>query len=264
MVVDIAIVFCEPDLAKALAVSPLLIFLESNAIPHIIFINKKDVTTLSVRETLDALQGVSGRPLVLREISIRDGEGVTGHVDLVSERAFNWNAHKPSDLIQLPDAVTDREQEARTEVLETIADFDDELLAQLLEDVTPSSDTVYDNLFKDLHEDLIVPVCFGSAANDNGIIRLLKVLRHETPVVEGVIERLGLSGAVAPVTAQVFKSVYAGHAGKITYARVLSGEITDGMTLNGEKVSGLYSNLGAKKNKTSKVSAGSVAAFGRM
>ena len=78
MVVDIAIVVCEPDASKALAVSPLLIFLESNAIPHVIFINKMDITTSSVRETLEALQGVSGRPLVLREIPIREGEGITG------------------------------------------------------------------------------------------------------------------------------------------------------------------------------------------
>jgi elongation factor G len=264
MVVDVAIVVCEPDATKALAVSPLLIFLESNAIPHVIFINKMDITTSSVRETLEALQGVSGRPLVLREIPIRDGEGITGHVDLVSERAFNWNAHKPSDLIQLPDTVSEREQEARTELLETIADFDDDLLEQLLEDVTPSSDTVYDNLSNDLRQDLIVPVFFGSAENDNGIVRLLKVLRHETPGVDGVIERLGLSGAAQPVTAQVFKSVYAGHTGKLTYARILSGDVSDGMTLNGARVSGLYANLGAKQNKISKAPVGSVAAFGRM
>lgn len=264
MIVDIAIVVCEPDATKALAVSPLLNFLESNAIPHVIFINKIDITTSSVRETLEALQGVSGRLLVLREIPVRSEESVTGHVDLVSERAFNWNAHKPSDLIQLPDSVNEREQEARTKLLETIADFDDELLEQLLEDVTPSSETVYDNLSKNLSENLIVPVFFDSAKNDNGIVRLLKALRHETPGVEGVVERLGLNGTTGPITTQVFKSVYAGHAEKLTYARVLSGDVSDGMTFNDVRVSGLYSNLGAKQKKISKASAGSVAALGHV
>jgi len=67
MIVDIAIVVCESDATKVLAVSPLLNFLESNAIPQVIFIDRIDITTSSVRETLEALQGLSSRLLVLGE-----------------------------------------------------------------------------------------------------------------------------------------------------------------------------------------------------
>ena len=71
-----------------LTLAPLLRFLDDRAIPHIVFINKMDLPGGSVRATLEALQGLSERSLVLREIPIRDGEKISGFVDLVSERAF--------------------------------------------------------------------------------------------------------------------------------------------------------------------------------
>jgi len=262
MVADAAIVVAEPEPDKAVTLAPILQALDSQNVPHIIFVNKMDHPDTSVRQTLDALQAISSEPLVLREIPIREGDVVTGHVDLVSERAFHWQEGKRSELIQLPESVTDREQEARAEMLEYLADFDDGLLEELLEDIVPSSDEVYANLTKDLHENLIVPVFFGSAEHDNGVTRLLKALRHETPEHPAVMERLGVNAS--GITAQVFKTLHAGQVGKLSIARVLEGEISDGMTLNGERVSGIYHMKGHKHDKASKAVAGDVVALGRM
>ncbi len=263
MVADAAVVVCEPDAARALTVAPLLKLLEDRRIPHLLFINKMDTAISSVRETLEALQVLSKRPLVLREIPMRDGEHITGHVDLVSERAFQWSPNKQSDLIKIPDSAQDREQEARTELLEYLADFDDTLLENLLEDVIPSSEEIYQSLAKDLQQGLIVPVFFGSAENDNGVRRLLKALRHECPEVAATAERLGIETSGGNL-AQVFKTVHAGHSGKMSFVRVWRGEVKDGMTLNGERVSGLYRVMGQKHDKLDKVGAGEVAALGRM
>ncbi len=262
MVSDIAVVVTEADPSKSVIISPVLKALDANGIPHIIFINKMDQAETSVRATLEALQDVSSRPLVLREIPIREGGAVVGHVDLVSERAFKWQEGKASELIQLPDSVTDREQDARTEMLESLADFDDTLLEELLEDVVPSSNEVYENLTRDLQNNLIVPVFFGSAENDNGVIRLLKALRHETAEVDQAAGRLGVSGDAT--CAQVFKTLHAGQIGKLSLARVLGGEVSDGQTLNGNRVSGLYHMAGSKTEKIPKAAAGELVAMGRM
>ena len=200
---------------------------------------------------------------MLREIPIREGDKIVGHVDLVSERAFKWTEGKPSDLIEIPGEVKDREQEARTELLESLADFDDNLLENLLEDVIPTTEEIYTSLTEDLRQNLIVPVFFGSAENDNGVRRLLKALRHECPEVEATAERLGINGTGGTL-AQVFKTVHAGHAGKLSFARVWRGEVKDGMRLNGERVSGLHTALGQKHEKVSQAAAGQVAALGRM
>ncbi len=263
MVADAAVVVCESDADKALTVAPVLKFLDRHRVPHMLFINKMDVAGHTVKATLDALQAVSSRPLVLREIPIRDGDDITGHVDLVSERAFEWQPGEPSKLIEMPDSIQDREAEARTEMLESLADFDDTLLENLLEDVIPSTDEIYANMTKDLRENLIVPVFFGSAEKDNGVRRLLKALRHEAPEAAATAERRGIDTG-AGTSAQVFKTVHAGHAGKLSFARVWSGEVNDGMTLNGSRVSGLNHALGQKYEKIAKVEAGDIAALGRM
>ena len=262
LVADIVIVVCEADPDKAVTVAPILKSLEANNIPHLLFVNKMDVSAGSVRMTLESLQGVSARPLVLREIPIRDGEHITGFIDLVSERAFEWQEGGHSKLMELPDAVKDDEELARTEMLESLADFDDDLLENLLEDIIPSTDEIYETLRKDLSEDLIVPVFFGSAEADSGITRLMKALRHEAPEVATVCERLGVSGGGN--TAQVFKTVHLEHVGKLSYARVLSGEIKDGMTLNGSRVSGMNKALGQKFDKVSSAAMGEIVALGRM
>ena len=262
MAADAAVVVCEADETKALMVAPALKHLDERGIPHVLFINKMDVSTGSVRGTFEALQAISSRPLVLREIPIRDGDEISGHVDLVSERAFQWQPGDTSNLIELPDAVKDDEELARTEMLESLADFDDDLLENLLEDVVPSTEEIYANLTKDLQENLIVPVFFGSAEQDSGVRRLMKSLRHEAPDVAATAERLGVSGGGN--VAQVFKTIHAEHVGKMTIARVLSGEISDGSTLNGSRVSGMNRMMGQKMEKVSKAGAGEIVALGRM
>jgi elongation factor G len=212
---------------------------------------------------LDALQSVSERPLVLREVPIRKGETVTGHVDLVSERAFQWTEGKPSSLIEIPSELKDRETASRTELLEALADFDDSLLEKLLEDTVPPAKDIYDQLAKNLRADNIVPVFFGSALHDNGIRRLLKALRHESPEPTETAQRLGI-GKTDDSLALVFKTLHASQTGKLSLARVLAGSVEDGMTLSSHRVSGLYKMLGAKQEKLAKAGVGAMVGLGRM
>ena len=86
----------------------------------------------------------------------------------------------------------DEEKTSRAGLVEKLADFDDKLLEQLLEDVQPSKEEIYRHLTQNLRRDLIVPVFLGAAAQDHGVRRLLKALRHETPDVATTAARLKL------------------------------------------------------------------------
>lgn len=263
MVSDIVVVVAEPAPDRAVTLSPILRFLDDRKIPHILYINKMDQAEASVRQTFEALQAVSSRPLVLREIPMRDKNGtVTGMVDLVSERAWRWNEHKRSDMISLPDTLKDAEGEARNTMLESLADFDDSLMEELLEDVVPSTSDIYENLTRDLQADLIVPVFFGSAEHENGISRLLKALRHEAPTVDHTAARLGID--TSATAAQVFKTAYAGQAGKLSYVRVWSGEVADGMVLNGDRVASVSRIMGKKSELVGRAGTGEIVSLGRM
>lgn len=264
MACDVAVIVTEPAPEKAVLLAPLFKFLDDHEIPHLLFINKVDTLgDLRVRDVVQAFQAVSERKLVLREVPIRENGTVTGLVDLVSERAWHFNPHKASDLMPIPESIKDRETEARQEMLEAVADFDDGLLEKLLEEVRPDAAEVYEQLAKELASDLIVPVFFGSAENDNGVRRLLKALRHEGPAVTATADRLALPDDGA-VVAGVFKTYNAPHAGKLSYARVWRGTVTDGMTLGGERVSGLYRMMGHTQEKLPSAGPGEVVALGRM
>ncbi len=265
MVADIAVVVCDPDPNRALMVAPTLKFLDDHKVPHVLFLNKMEApgTATRLKDVLNALQAVSERPLVLVEIPIRDGDVVTGYVDLISEHAYKYEAGKDADLLQMPESVLPEEHEARQALLEKLADFDDHLMEELLSDMVPSLEEISEDMAKDVQEDLLVPVFFGSAEKDAGVRRLFQALCEESPRVDATATRLGIpEGKDALV--QVFKTVHAQHVGKLSISRIWRGEVADGSSLAGNRVSGINRPFGAQQIKQAKASAGEVVALGRM
>jgi len=261
---DVAVVVCEPVIDKALTLAPLLKFLDDRNIPHMLFINRLDTAEARISEVLAALQAVSARALVLRQIQIPGKEGATdGYVDLVSERAYKYKPGQASDLIKIPDGVLPDQQAGRSGLVEKLADFDDKLLEQLLEDTQPSKEEIYKHLTQDLHRDLIVPVFLGAAAADHGVRRLWKALRHETPGAAETASRLGVTPG-ADTVAQVIKTYHAPHTGKLSLVRVWRGQIKDGDTLNGVRVGGVLRLTGANSEKLPGAGVGDLVALARM
>lgn len=260
--VDIAVVVVEPSPQRALTVAPLLRLLDTMQIPHVMFINKIDTLEGRVQETLEALQAHSRVPLVLRHVPIREGGAVTGVVDVVSERAYRYRKGQASEVIALPPDMRDPEQEARGALLEVLADHDDALLEKIIEDIAPSTAEIYAQLRKDLAADAVVAVLLGAAETDNGIQRLWKTLRHDAPEAPETAARRGIGAGDA--LAQVFKSVHAGHGGKLSYARIWRGTVKDGATLGGARVGGVFRFPGADPVKASAAEAGEVVALGRL
>lgn len=262
-VADIAVVVCEPAPERAAAIAPLLRALHEQAIPHLLFINKMDACAYEVSEVMAALQGVSPRPLVLRHLPLRDGEHVSGYVDLVSERAYRYQKGKASELIALPVDEQAHEQRARAGLLEQLADHDDALLEQLLEDIVPERAEIYRQLRQDQTKGVIAEVLLGAAEQDGGVRRLWKTLRHDTPEVTETARRRGIEPDGPPL-AQVFRTVHAPHVGKLSHARVWRGALRDGGSLAGGRVSGIYRAPSGDLAKVSVASAGEIVALGKL
>ena len=196
--IDLAIVVAEPDEKKVPALQLIMKALEDRGVPRVLFVNKLDKAEGSVRENLNYLQTASSVPLVLRQIPIRTDGAVSGFIDLALERAYIYHDHAPSEMIEIPDDERAREVEARFSMLEKIADYDDDLMEQLLEDVEPKRDTVFHDLVQELQDGVICPVFIGAAEGGNGIFRLLKALRHEAPGIDATCGRLGVEPAAMP------------------------------------------------------------------
>jgi elongation factor G len=266
--VDAAVVVCEADEKKVPQLQLILRELEDQNIPHFLFLNKIDKADKRVRETLKLLQPASRVPLLLRQVPIWNGELIAGFVDLALERAHVYKEHAASEVIELKGEDLDREKEARFTMLETLADHDDELMEQLLEDIQPPRDKVFDDLAKELRERLVVPVLLGVATRANGVLRLLKALRHEAPGVAETIARLGAKVGNDPL-ALVLKTFHTTHGGKMSVARLLAGQAGDGTTFNtpeGEagRVSGVFKIMGQHFDKRGQAVAGETVAFGKL
>ncbi|PTM42012.1 elongation factor G [Bosea sp. 124] len=267
-VVDAAVVVCEADDRKAPALELVLRELEEADIPRFLFLNKIDTATRRVRETLAILQRASRTPLLLRQIPIWQKGIAVGFIDLALERAFIYREHAASEVVPLAADEAGREKEARFSMLEKLADYDDALMEELLGDMEPPQDRIFDDLARELQDRHVVPVLIGSAERGNGVTRLLKALRHEAP---GLAETRGRIGVVAEGSAlgQVMKTWHSGHGGKLSLARVLRGRLAEGdvVTSSGgveTRIAGVLELKGAEQTRRPAVEEGDVAALARL
>src|SRR5215813_1732148 len=266
--VDAVVVVCEMDEKKVAQLQLILRELEDQNIPRFLFVNKIDKADSTIHDVLKLLQPASRSKLLLRQIPTFSGDLITGFVDLALERAFVYKEHAPSQVIPLEGDSLDREKTARFSMLETLADHDDELMEQLLEDIEPPRDKVFDDLAKELRDGLVCPVLLGSATRTNGVLRLLKALRHESPGVDATAKRLGVKGG-SDAVAYVLKTLHTAHGGKMSIARVLSGTVPEGAQLTGpsgtaDRASGVFKMSGQQSEKRGAAQAGETVALGKL
>ncbi|MFM8309244.1 MAG: elongation factor G [Microcystis aeruginosa] len=260
-----AIIVCEPVVDRVLTLAPLLKFLDDWEIPHLIFINKMDRCNSHFNEVLQALKSVSSRPLVPQQYPIRQNNDIIGFIDLINEQAYHYHANSPADPVALPDHLKEEEQIARQEMLETIAEFDDHLLEELLEDINPSREEILQDLKQELGADQIVPVFFGMAERDYGVRHLLTALVEETPAPTITANRRGLDpSADGDAVVQILKTYFTPQGGRLSLARIWQGTLNDGMALNGVRIGGIYRLMGQQQQPLQQAQAGEIVALGRL
>jgi elongation factor G len=266
--VDAAVVVCEMDEKKIPQLQLILRELEDAKIPRLLFVNKIDKADAGVGDVLNLLQPASRTKLILRQIPTFSAEIITGFVDLALERAFVYKEHAPSQVVPLEGDVADLEKTARFSMLETLADHDDELMEQLLEDIQPPRDKVFDDLTHELREGQVCPILMGTATRANGVLRLLKALRHESPGVADTAKRLGVK-AGSDAVAYVLKTLHTSHGGKMSIVRVLAGQAGDGTTFTAGddeagRVAGVFKLLGQSSEKRGPAAVGETIAFAKL
>ena len=266
--IDAAVVVCEMDEKKIPQLQLILRELEDQKIPHILFVNKIDKADAGVHDVLNLLQPASRNKLVLRQIPTFSGDIISGFVDLALERAYVYKEHAPSEIVPLEGDILDREKTARFSMLEALADHDDQLMEQLLEDIQPPRDKIFDDLTRDLRQGIVCPVMMGAATRTNGVLRLLKALRHESPGIEDTAKRLAVKPG-GDVVAYVLKTLNTAHGGKMSVARVLSGQAADGTTFQSPereagRVAGVFKLVGQNTEKRGPAVLGETVAFAKL
>jgi len=258
--VDFAVVVCEPSVPKLASVPLWFRSLENLGLPHLVFLNKIDTLSGPFDELLRALRAQSKYPLAPRQLPLREGEAVTGYVDVVRSQAYRYRTNQTAEAIELPPDLREPEQHALDGLAEVLADQDDELLEKLIEEVAPTSAEIYQHLRKDQTKGSIVEVLLGSALAGQGIFPLWKTLRHDVPDSCETAARRGIAPGSEPVV-QIFKTA---QAGKLSYGRVWRGPLRDGATFNGTRVGGIQRFSSGEAVRIQEAEAGELVALGRL
>ncbi len=240
---DAAVLCVGADPQAAVLAAPYFRLIEEAGIPCFLFVNRVDAAEGRISEVISALQAYCRHGIALRQVPIREGGQIVGAVDLISERAWQYREGEPSLLVEIPEAVQGREKEARAELLEALADYDDALLEQLIEDQQPLTGDIYQTATSVLQHHDLVPALLGSAEHRNGMLRLMKSLRHEAPGVEAAAGRLAQEGD-APLAAGLLAD-HVKHLGKTVLIRALGPGVGNGQMLAGRTV-GSIAGLDAK------------------
>jgi elongation factor G len=261
---DAAVIVIDADPARVRQTRQLVEFLDEQHMPHCFFINKLDKPGSNFRATLQALTDTYGKRVVAEHLPIGDAEAFRGYIDLAGGHAYVAENGAPRE-IPIENELATPVAEARQTLLETLGDFDDHLLEELLEGIEPPLEEVVKDLHDETCADQIVPVLVGAGLTDIGVAAgaLLDVIENQFPAPSG--------DPNAPLVAQVAKTIVHPQSGKLSLVRIWEGTLAADSTLvdvssSGLKVraAGLYRLQGKKQEALTSASAGDVVAIARL
>ena len=257
---DACILCVSPAPEEAVLAAPYLRVIEAAGTPCILFVNRMDEPRGRLRDVIAALQDYAGHTLLLRQIPIREGDRIVGSCDLISERAWRYREGQTSALIAIPENTIEREHEARAALLEHLSEFDDWLIEELIEDREPPSDAVYAISTRVLRENRVVPVLIGAAGHSNGMMRLMKALRHEAPSAEALRERLAAGGDAdaGRLLGVSFHAYHRQNVGKTVLVRALGDGLRQGTALGGSSLGAVQDPANGRAGTPFAPSAGDV------
>ena len=250
-------------------------------VPRIGFVNKMDrqgSDFLGVcRQVIEKL-GSKAVPIVL---NIGDEEDFKGIVDLVKNQAIIWhedNFGSTFDVVDIPDDLKDESQRLRGELIEAVAEYDENLLEKYFEDPDSiTEDEVHNALRAATQEISIIPMVCGSAFKNKGVQFLLDaVCRYlPSPIDKDAIigtnpdseeEISRLPKVSEPFSALAFKIATDPYVGRLAFFRVYSGRLDAGSYIlnnrseNKERISRIYQMHSNKQNAIDYIEAGDIGA----
>ena len=250
-------------------------------VPRIGFVNKMDrqgSDFLGVCKQVIEKLGSKAVPIVL---NIGDEEDFKGIVDLVKNQAIIWhedNFGSTFDVVDIPDDLKDESQRLRGELIEAVAEYDENLLEKYFEDPDSiTEDEVHNALRAATQEISIIPMVCGSAFKNKGVQFLLDaVCRYlPSPVDKDAIigtnpdseeEISRLPKVSEPFSALAFKIATDPYVGRLAFFRVYSGRLDAGSYIlnnrseNKERISRIYQMHSNKQNAIDYIEAGDIGA----
>jgi elongation factor G len=222
-------------------------FAEEFSLPCTIFINKLDRERADfLRAFSDAVEIFQPKPIII-QLPIGKEDNFNGVVDLLAMKAFIYDENGKAKVTEIPADMVEQVESARENLIENVAEADDELLERYLEGESLSDDEIMTALKKGTLKKAFVPVLCGSATKNIGINLLQDFIVQclPSPLDRGTWKAIDPKGETeieltpdpdAPFSAFIFKTVADPYAGRLSVFRIVSGALgSDGTFFNTNK-----------------------------
>jgi elongation factor G len=213
-------------------------------VPRICFANKMDRVGASYERTIKSIRKRLGAKPLAMQVPIGSESSFIGVIDLMTEVAIYFENESGDDprIAEIPADLKDLAHQKRAEMIERIAELDDDLTMKYLENEPISIEELKSTLRKGVLESRITPVFCGSSLKNKGVQMVLDAVvdylpsPQDIPPLEATLVKDGskvirLTEDDAPLSALVFKIVTDPYVGRLAYLRVYSGTIKKGSTV---------------------------------
>ncbi|RCK69726.1 elongation factor G [Desertihabitans brevis] len=251
-------------------------------VPRICFINKLDRTGASFDYCVGTIRSRLNAVAAVMQLPIGAEADFLGVVDLVNMRALTWRGEttigEDYEVEAIPADMVEQAEAARNELIETVADHDDELMELYLEGEEITGEVLQHAVRRAVLSSSITAVFCGTAFKNKGVQPLLDAVIHylpspiDVPAIDGfkpgdeTVEIHRKPADSEPFSALAFKIAADPHLGKLTYVRIYSGKLEAGtQVLNStkqrkERIGKIYQMHANKREEIASVGAGQIVA----
>ena len=249
-------------------------------LPRAIFVNKLDRERADFQATLDQLVSSFGNQVAPFELPIGAESEFNGIADLLHEKADFYPSGPKAEESEWPDEIHQIADPAREKLIEAVAESDDALIEQYLEEGTLPEAVITQGAKDGFTNARLAPVFVGSASKAIGIDRLLDFIVEEFPspldrapvkvIAKDGEEKERTCDSSGPLTAFVFKTLSDPFVGHITMFRVFSGRVRPDSSAHNstqgtdERIGQLFALKGKEHESVSEVPAGDIGAVAKL
>ena len=239
--------------------------------PLIGVINQLDAEKANYEATLESIKADSIVKPVVVQYPVNQGVGFDSFIDVLMMKMYRFTDENGTrEELDIPESELERAAAYNQELVETAAEYDDELMMLYFDKGSLTQDDIRSGLKLGVANRKVMPIFVCSGKRDIGTKRLMEFIINVAPGPTKAPDFLTVDGEAmpadetAPVALFVFKSQMEHHIGEINYFRVVRGTVTEGMELvnsrtgNKEKLTQLFAVAGKNRIKVTQLSAGDI------
>ncbi len=239
--------------------------------PVVIAINQLDSEKADWDMSVESLKQAFGHKIALVQYPVNPGVNFNAFIDVLKMKMYRHKDENGTrEELEIPAEEMDRANELHKVLVEVAAEHDDALMELFFEKGSLTEDEIRQGLRAGLVHRQVMPVFCLSAKRDIGVKRIMEFIINVAPSPEKARDYKTITEEIIPCNVDVAPSVFVfktgmeQHLGEVSYFRVMSGKITDGMDLtntangNKERLAGIYAVAGKKREKLTEMMAGDI------